>query len=87
MAEATPKQNGPRVVVRVSPEMQFLLTQVAARTLQNKKDLHETIWRAGLQAHLGITPEEVDEAEVRSLPRGTAAKSAKQITQMMIANR
>lgn len=87
MAEATQKPSGPRVVVRVSPEMQFLLTQVAARMLQHKKELHETIWRAGLQAHLGITPEEVDEAEVRALPRSAAAKTAKQITQMMIADR
>lgn len=87
MAEATQNTKGPRVVVHVTPEMQFLLTQVAARTLKTKKELHEAIWRAGLAAHLGVTPEEVDEAEVRSLPRSTAAKSAKQITQMMIASR
>lgn len=78
---------GPRVVVRISPEMQFLLTQVAMRLACQKKELHDAIWCAGLAAHLGVTPEEVDQAQLASLPRTVAAKDARHLAQLMLSNR
>jgi len=79
-----PDGPGPRVVVRVSAEMQFLLSQVARHSGCTKKDLHHEIWRAGIAAHLGVTPEEIDATPVTSLPRGTAAPSAKRLTQLLL---
>lgn len=61
---------GPRVVVTVSPDLQFLLSNMARHLRCHKKDLHDAIWAAGLKAHLGITEEDLDEATVASLPRG-----------------
>lgn len=87
MADATQKPTGPRVVVRVTPEMQFLLTQVAARMLVNKRDLHEAIWCAGLLAYLGVTPQQVDAAQVTSLPRSTAATDPKRLAKLMMTSR
>jgi hypothetical protein len=87
MADDAQKQSGagPRVVVRISPEMQFLLSQVARHSLCTKKDLHDEIWRAGIKSHLGVTPEEVDEASVTSLPRGSAASAdAKKLTRLLL---
>lgn len=87
MADDTPRPGGPRgprVVVRVSPEMQFLLTRLAAHLLCNKRDLHDEIWRAGLQAHLGVTPEQVEAAQVSTLPRSTAADDPKKLAKMML---
>lgn len=61
---------GPRVVVRISSDLQFLLSNMARHLLCNKKDLHDDIWAAGLKAHLGITEADLDENTVTSLPRG-----------------
>lgn len=77
MDDDTPSTKGPRVVVQVTDDMQFLLTQVARHLTQTKKGLHEDIWRAGVRAHLGVDPEEVDGASVASLPRNCAAARAK----------
>jgi hypothetical protein len=62
---------GPRVVVRISPELQFLLSVMAQHLLCHKKKLHDDIWAAGIKAYLGVTEEDLDEATVASLPRGT----------------
>jgi hypothetical protein len=87
MAEATQNTKGPRVVVHISQEMQFLLTQLAARLACNKKDLHNEVWRAGLKAHLGVTPEQIEEGTLTSLPRSTAATDAKTLTKQMMNGR
>lgn len=88
MADATPNTVGPRVVVRISEEMQLLLTQVARRMLCNKKDLHEQIWLAGVQAHLGLTEKDIEGMAVTSLPRGTAApEDPKRLVRALIAQR
>jgi hypothetical protein len=81
------KEEVRRVVIRVSPEMQFLLTQVAGRLLLTKKCLHHQIWRAGVEALLGVKTEEIDEAQLTSLPRITAAESPKELTAMMLKGR
>lgn len=88
MADDTQTGKGPRVVVHVSDEMQLLLTQLARRLLCNKKDLHEQIWLAGVQAHLGLTPDDIEAMSVTSLPRGTAAPDdTKKLVQALIATR
>lgn len=87
MAEATQNKKGPRVVVHVSEEMQFLLSQLARHSLCTKADLHREIWRAGVRAHLGVSPDEVDNMSVTSLPRGQAAPDVKRLTKMLLSPR
>ena len=88
MADPTPNKKGPRVVIHVSEEMQFLLTQVALRMLCTKKELHEAIWEAGVKAHLGVDSEAVDEASVNSLPRRAAApRDAKKLAAALLSGR
>ena len=85
MADDAPQGKGPRVVVHISPEMQFLLTQVAARMLWNKKTLHEHIWEAGVKNFLGIDEDQIQNATVTSLPRSVAATpDARRLVQMML---
>jgi len=58
-----------RVVVKVPVDMSFLLDLVARYQCATKKDLHERIWRAGVQSYLGVDQDDVDVAS--PLPRGT----------------
>lgn len=88
MPDDAPNKKGPRVVIHVSEEMQFLLTQVALRMLCTKKDLHEAIWEAGLKAHLGLDSEKVNEAAVTSLPRrATAPRDPKKLAAALLNGR
>jgi hypothetical protein len=75
------------VVVRISEEMQLLLTQVARRLLCNKKDVHQAIWDAGVLAYLGLSEEDVETMVVTSLPRGAAATDPKRLAQALTAKR
>jgi hypothetical protein len=86
MADDAQNQKEPvrRVVVQISPEMQFALSQVAGRMLLTKKLLHAQIWRAGVEALLGVSPEEVEEAQLTSLPRATAANDPKKLMALML---
>lgn len=88
MVDDTQNEKEPvrRVVIRVSPEMQFLLTQVAGRMLLTKRCLHDQIWRAGVEALLGVKTEDVDEAQLTSLPRSAAA-DPKKLAAMMLKGR
>lgn len=85
MADDEKIGKGPRVVVHVSPEMQFMLTQLAARMLLTKKQLHTDIWEAGIRSLLGVDPKEVEGARLVSLPRMPVDRpDAKRLAQMMI---
>jgi hypothetical protein len=86
--ESTAVRRGPRVVVHVPEEVQFLLSQVARYLFCTKKELHEAIWHAGLKVHLGLSDEDFEDMVVTSLPRGTAAPTEpKTITAALLGER
>lgn len=79
---------GPRVVVRISPELQFLLSTMAQHLLCTKKSLHDAIWAAGLKAHLGVNEEVLDDCAISSLPRGTQPpRDPKKLAQLLLSER
>jgi hypothetical protein len=79
---------GPRVVVRISEDLQFLLTTMARHLRCNKKQLHDDIWAAGLKAHLGVCEEDLDELAVRTLPRGVQPpRDPKRLAQALTSDR
>lgn len=79
---------GPRVVVRISPELQFLLSAMAQHLLCTKKSLHDAIWEAGLKAHLGVSEEGLEDCAISSLPRGTQPpRDPKKLVQLLINER
>lgn len=81
-------QDVSRVVIRVSPHMQFLLTQLARHLCKTKKDLHGEIWEAGVRVVLGVEPADIEDASVVSLPRSTAApKDTRKLVAALLSGR
>lgn len=79
---------GPRVVVRVSSDLQFLLSTMARHLLCNKKQLHDAIWAAGLVAYLGLSEEDLDNQVIASLPRGTQPpRDPKRLAKALVTER
>lgn len=87
MVDDTLVGKGPRVVVHVTDDMQFLLTQVARHLTCTKKGLHERIWEAGVKAYFGIDSETVEAATVASLPRNAAPKDPKKLAAALLNGR
>lgn len=73
MATNTQKRNPDmkRQVLYVPLNVCQLLTLVANYQFRTKGSLAEDIWRAGLCAHLGLRPEDIDTLIAHPLPRGT----------------
>jgi hypothetical protein len=86
--EENPGGKGPRVVVRLSTDMQFLLTLVAQHLRRNKKEIHDAIWAAGLKEVLGLCEEDLDDITITSLPRGVQPpRDTKRLVQALIRER
>lgn len=81
-------RKGPRVIVRISPDLQFLLTQVAMNLFCSKQSLHDAIWAAGLKAHLGLAEEDLDDMVVTTLPRGAQPpRDPRRLVQAIVVER
>lgn len=61
-----------RVLVHVPVEVGTLLDLVRTYSMKSKKQTNQDIWAAGMEAVLGITPDEVVEAGISYPPRGAA---------------
>lgn len=60
-----------RAVIHVPLNVCSLLDLIASYRNCTKAELHEVIWRAGCASLLGLHDDDYEEAQARTLPRGT----------------